>query len=89
MPQAGEKANAGATVGITAYLRRKKEELSLEYILNYKKLTETAKVPTRRSPYAVGYTVYADIPEETVEIPAKGMQAVHTGIAMRLPPYTF
>lgn len=61
----------------------------MEYILNYKKLTETAKVPTRRSPYAVGYTVYADIPEETVEIPAKGMQAVHTGIAMRLPPYTF
>ena len=47
MPQAGEKANAGATVGITAYLRRKKEELPLEYILNYKKLTETAKVPTR------------------------------------------
>ena len=25
----------------------KKEELPLEYILNYKKLTETAKVPTR------------------------------------------
>ena len=47
MPQAGEKANAGATVGITAYLRRKKEKLPLEYILNYKKLTETAKVPTR------------------------------------------
>ena len=47
MPQAGEKANVGATVGITAYLRRKKEELPLEYILNYKKLTETAKVPTR------------------------------------------
>lgn len=47
MPQAGGKANAGATVGITAYLRRKKEELPLEYILNYKKLTETAKVPTR------------------------------------------
>ena len=47
MPQAGEKSNAGATVGITAYLRRKKEELPLEYILNYKKLTETAKVPTR------------------------------------------
>lgn len=47
MPQAGEKANAGATVGITAYLRRKKEELPLGYILNYKKLTETAKVPTR------------------------------------------
>ena len=47
MPQAGEKANAGATVGITAYLSRKKEELPLEYILNYKKLTETAKVPTR------------------------------------------
>ena len=47
MPQAGEKANAGATVGIPAYLRRKKEEFPLEYILNYKKLTETAKVPTR------------------------------------------
>lgn len=53
------------------------------------KLTETAQIPTRRSVYAVGYTVYADLPGGPLEIPAKGMRAVHTGIALRLPPYTF
>ena len=58
-------------------------------ILNYKKLTDTAVVPTRRAAYAVGYTVYADLPGGPAEIPARGFKAVPTGIAFRLPPYTF
>ena len=56
--------------------------------MNIKKLTPTAKTPTRGSKEAAGYDLYADIdsrliinPHETVKIP--------TGIAIQLPKNTF
>lgn len=56
--------------------------------MNIKKLTSTAKTPTRGSEEAAGYDLYADTdaiitirPHETVKIP--------TGIAIQLPKGTF
>lgn len=56
--------------------------------MNIKKLTPTAKTPTRGSEEAAGYDLYADTdsmlmikPHETVKIP--------TGIAIQLPKGTF
>lgn len=56
--------------------------------MNIKKLTPTAKTPTRGSEEAAGYDLYADTdaiimikPHETIKIP--------TGIAVQLPKGTF
>lgn len=56
--------------------------------MNIKKLTATAKIPTRGSEEAAGYDLYADTdsmltikPHETVKVP--------TGIAIQLPKNTF
>ena len=49
--------------------------------INIKKLTTTAKIPTRGSEYAAGYDLYADItkdlviePHETAKIGTKKIQ---------------
>lgn len=47
-----------------------------------KKLTETAKLPTRGSALAAGYDLYAD---EDAVVPARGQALVSTGIAMTVP----
>ena len=58
--------------------------------VNIKKLTNTAKIPTKGSDAAAGYDLYADLdgadmqridPHETV--------IISTGIAMELPKGTF
>lgn len=58
--------------------------------VNIKKLTNTAKIPTKGSDAAAGYDLYADLngtdmqkinPHETV--------VISTGIAMELPKGTF
>ena len=40
-------------------------------IVNYKKLTKTAKEPTRGSEYSAGFDLYADIEEENKRKAAK------------------
>lgn len=50
-----------------------------------KKLTETAKAPTRGSAFAAGYDLYAA--KDTV-IPAKGKGLVDTGLAIAVPEGT-
>jgi dUTP pyrophosphatase len=46
------------------------------------RLTETARLPVRGSPRAVGYDLFADKP---VVIPPSHRALVHTGIAMAIP----
>lgn len=50
--------------------------------INIKKLSETAKIPTRGSEYAAGYDLYAD---NTVTIHPEENQLIHTGIAIEIP----
>jgi dUTP pyrophosphatase len=50
-----------------------------------KKLTESAKAPTRGSAFAAGYDLYSA--KETV-IPAKGKGMVDTGLAIAVPEGT-
>lgn len=50
--------------------------------LNIKRLTETAKLPTRAHPSDAGMDLYAD---ETVTIPHFGRAVVKTGIAVAIP----
>ena len=47
-----------------------------------KRLTETAKIPTRGSEYAAGYDLYAD---EQVEILGEETVVIGTGISMEIP----
>ena len=47
-----------------------------------KKLTETAKIPTRGSEYAAGYDLYAD---EDAEIAPGQTKLISTGIAVEIP----
>lgn len=47
-----------------------------------KKLTDTAKAPTRGSAFAAGYDLYSA--KETL-IPARGKALVETGIAVAIP----
>lgn len=52
--------------------------------LYLKRLTETARLPTRATEYAAGLDLYAD---ETVTIPEYHRAWVSTGIAIALNPY--
>ena len=57
-------------------------------IVNYKKLTKTAKEPTRGSEYSAGFDLYADIEEDIVIRPHETIK-VSTGLAFELPENTF
>lgn len=52
--------------------------------IKIKKLTETAKIPTRGSEYAAGYDLYADI-KEPVTIAPHTVEKIPTGIATEIP----
>jgi dUTP pyrophosphatase len=52
--------------------------------LYLKRLTETARLPTRATEYAAGLDLYAD---ETITIPEYNRAWVSTGIAIALNPY--
>ncbi|HOW29604.1 MAG TPA: dUTP diphosphatase [archaeon] len=51
-------------------------------MIKIKRLTETAKVPTKAHEEDAGYDLYAD--EEKI-IPAQSRESIHTGIAIELP----
>lgn len=53
-------------------------------IINIKKLTKTAKIPTRQHEGDVGYDLYADI-QESVTIEPHTTEFIHTGIAVEIP----
>lgn len=53
-------------------------------IINIKKLTKTAKIPTRQHEGDAGYDLYADI-QETVTIESHATEFIHTGIALEIP----
>ena len=52
--------------------------------LKYKKLTKTAKEPSRGSKYAAGYDLYADVAERVV-LPPHSTVKIPTNIAMEIP----
>lgn len=52
--------------------------------IKIKRLTATAKIPTRESSSAAGYDLYADI-EEPVAVKPHETVKIHTGIAMEIP----
>lgn len=52
--------------------------------IKIKKLTDTAKIPTRGSEYAAGYDLYADI-KEAVTISPQTVVKIPTGIATEIP----
>ena len=52
--------------------------------IKIKRLTETAKLPTRGSEYAAGYDLYADLKEDLVVKPHETVK-VGTGLAMDIP----
>lgn len=52
--------------------------------VNIKKLTDTAKIPTRGSSYAAGYDLYADI-DESVDILPHETYKISTGLAIEIP----
>ena len=52
--------------------------------VEFKKLSSTAKIPTRGSEGAAGYDLYADI-EANIKIPAHETVKVPTNIAMAIP----
>lgn len=54
--------------------------------MKVKRLTDTAKLPTRGSMGAAGLDLYADIPSATAIYPGETKQ-IHTGIAIELRPY--
>lgn len=49
-----------------------------------KKLTDTAKIPTRGSEYAAGYDLYADI-TEAVTIKPHETEKIGTGLSVEIP----
>ena len=55
-----------------------------EMEIKVKKLSKTAKLPTRGSAYAAGYDLYADL-DHTVEIAPHETAMVSTGLAMEIP----
>lgn len=57
-------------------------------IIAVKKMTGTAKLPTRGSEYAAGYDLYADT-NEIIDIAPHSTVMISTGIAMSLPEQTF
>lgn len=56
--------------------------------INFKKLNETAHIPTRGSDYAAGYDLYADLLNPVV-IPPHETVKIGTGLAFELPENTF
>lgn len=52
--------------------------------IKIKKLTATAKIPTRESSSAAGYDLYADITDEIRVKPHETVK-VNTGVAMEIP----
>ncbi|KAL4797487.1 dUTPase-like protein [Aspergillus venezuelensis] len=54
--------------------------------LQVKKLTPTARAPTRGSAFAAGYDLYAS---KEITIPAKGKALVDTGLAIAVPEGTY
>lgn len=52
--------------------------------IKIKKLTDTAKIPTRGSNYAAGYDLYADI-QEPIQIAPHTVEKIPTGIATEIP----
>lgn len=52
--------------------------------INIKKLTTTAKIPTRGSEYAAGYDLYADITKELVVEPHETAK-IGTGLSIEIP----
>lgn len=56
--------------------------------IEYIKLRDNAKEPTRGSEYAAGFDLYAAI-EEPVEIAPHTTEKIGTGIATKLPENTF
>jgi len=52
--------------------------------LNIKKLTDTAKIPTRGSSYAAGYDLYADI-DKPIDILPHETCKISTGLAVEIP----
>lgn len=53
-------------------------------MINIKKLTKTAKIPTRQHEGDAGYDLYADI-QEPVTIEPHTTEFIHTGIAVEIP----
>ncbi len=58
------------------------------YEVEVKRLSETAKIPTRGSSEAAGYDLYADI-EKPIIISPHRTEKVGTGLAFSLPTGTF
>ena len=52
--------------------------------VRFKKLTATAKTPTRGSEQAAGYDLYADI-QAPVEVPPHSTVMIGTGLAVEVP----
>lgn len=52
--------------------------------IKIKKLTDTAKTPTRGSEYAAGYDLYADVKED-VQIKPHETVKIGTGLAIEIP----
>lgn len=52
--------------------------------IKIKRLTKTAKIPTRGSDYAAGYDLYADI-QEPITISPHTTEKIGTGLAMAIP----
>ena len=52
--------------------------------IKIKKLTDTAKTPTRGNEYAAGYDLYADV-KESVQIKPHETAKIGTGLAMEIP----
>ena len=52
--------------------------------IKIKRLSDTAKIPTRESSCAAGYDLYADITEDITINPHETMK-INTGVAMEIP----
>ncbi len=52
--------------------------------VNFKRLTETAKTPTRGSEQAAGYDLYADV-DKVIVIDAHSTVQIGTGLAIEIP----
>lgn len=57
--------------------------MEITNLVEIKKLTETAKIPTHGSDIAAGYDLYADIPD-VVMIPPHTTKKIGTGIALAI-----
>ena len=60
----------------------------MKTVVNFVKLTETAKAPERGSAYAAGYDLSADIEKSVIIAPHQTVK-IPTGIAVELPENTF